>query len=161
MVVSLRIRRSPRAERLAISVMGALKRSLKVIALVVLLIVLVGACSIGIWLLWWYAPVSVKATHIVKSVDSDIGDADEARFCSMFSMTPDEFRAYWSDVRPIFEFELHEYSLGSCYFKATEGGREYTIGIGGVGMVTKGDTTYYYVRKSAKSDLIPDEADVK
>ena len=70
-------------------------------------------------------------------------------------MTPDAFGAYWKDVRPIFEFELHDYSVGSCQIEAREGGKEYAIGIGGVGMVTRGETTRYYVRKNAKQELGP------
>jgi hypothetical protein len=140
--------------------MNSLRRSLKIVALVVLLVVLLAACSIGIWFLWWYAPVTVKADHLVKVVASDI-HPDQVRFCDAFAMTPDEFRAYWNDVRPIFDFEFHEYSFGSCYFQATEGTKEYAVGVGGVGMVTKGATTYYYVRKNAKSDLIPDSPDMK
>lgn len=56
---------------------------------------------------------------------------------------------------PIFEFELHEYSIVSCQFQVREGGTEYAVGIGGAGMVTQGDTTRYHVKKDAKPDLGP------
>ena len=127
-----------------------LSRLLRILGLGVLLI----ACSAGVWLLWWYAPVSVKATHLVKRIDSEI-HPDQLRFCDAFTMTPDAFSAYWKDARPIFEFELHEYSIGSCQLEAKEGRKEYAIGIGGVGMVTEGGTTHYYVRKDAKPDSGP------
>ncbi len=78
---------------------------------------------------------------------------DQLQDCALFVMTPDEFRSYWKDTRPIFEFEFHDYSFGSCYFRTVEGNREYAIGIGGVGMVTKDNTTYYYVRKNDKPDF--------
>lgn len=128
--------------------MSILGRSLQVLLLAALAI----ACSAGLWFLWWYAPVSVGPTRIVKVLDSDI-HPDQVAFCNAFAMTPDAFSAYWQDVRPIFEFELHDYSIGACQFEAKEDGKEYAIGIGGVGMVTKGGTTRYYVRKSAKPEL--------
>lgn len=128
--------------------MSVMKRALKVIVLIILIITLL----VGVWCFWWYAPVSVNAVNVVKIIDSDIS-SDQVRFCDTFVMTPNEFSAYWKDVRPIFDSEFHNYSFGSCYFRATEGGREYSIGIGGVGMVTNGDTSYYYVRKNDKPDF--------
>ena len=110
--------------------------------------------SIAIGLLWWYAPVSVKAAAIERRNVPGIHEF-QLEDCATFEMTPDEFRAYWRDVRPIFDFEFHEYSFGACYFWTMEENKEYAIGIGGMGRVTKGDTTYYYVRKDAKPDLGP------
>ena len=130
--------------------MGNLSRSLRISAVAGLLTV----CAAGIWFLWWNAPVTVNATQIVKVVDTDI-HPDQVRFCESFTMTPDAFRAYWKKARPIFEFELHDYSIGSCQFQSKEDYTEYAVGIGGVGMVTKGDTTRYYVKKGAKPELGP------
>jgi hypothetical protein len=113
---------------------------------------LILAASSACWAIWWYAPVSVEAKTIEKVIDSDVAQ-DQVPFCNAFKMTPEAFRAYWKDVRPIFDVEFHDYSFGSCYFKATEGGKSYSVGIGGVGMVTKGDTTYYYVRKNDNPDF--------
>lgn len=126
------------------------RRPVRTFAAVVLLTV----GSAGVWLWWWNAPVSANATQIVKVVDADI-HPDRVRFCESFTMTPDAFRAYWNEARPIFEFELHDYSIGSCEFQSIEGDTEYAVGIGGVGMVTKGDATRYYVKKGAKSELGP------
>ena len=123
---------------------------LRILAAAVLLTI----CSAGIWLWWWNTPVAVTATQIVKVIDADI-HPDRVRFCESFTMTPDAFRAYWKEARPIFEFELHDYSIGSCEFQSKEGDTEYAVGIGGVGMVTKGDATRYYVKKGAKSELGP------
>ena len=128
----------------------ALKIGLKVAGVVLLMLL----CSIALWLLWWYAPVSVKAVSIEKSNVPGIRST-QIQDCAGFLMTPEEFRAYWKDVRPIFEFEFHEYSFGPCYFRTVEEDTEYAVGIGGVGMVTKGGATYYYVRKDAKPDLGP------
>lgn len=128
-------------------------RAFKKILGVAGLALLIFSCSVALWLLWWYAPVSVRAVAIEKVNVPGIRE-DQLNDCASFAMSPDEFRAYWKDVRPIFEFEFHEYSFGSCYFKTTEdNNKEYAIGIGGVGMITKGDTTYYYVRKTDKPDF--------
>lgn len=130
--------------------MRVVKIALKVAGAILLALL----CSVAIWLLWWNAPVSVKAATIERKNVPGIHEA-QLEDCATFEMTPDDFRAYWKDVRPIFEFEYHEYSFGSCYFRTTEGSKEYAVGIGGMGRVTKGDTTYYYVRKDAKPDLGP------
>ena len=132
--------------------MLAIKKVLKVAGYALLSL----ACATALWLLWWHAPVSVRAAAIEKVNVPGIHEG-QLSDCASFAMSPDEFRAYWKDVRPIFEFEFHDYSFGSCYFKTMEGNKEYAIGIGGVGMVTKGDNTYYYVRKNDK----PDFADMK
>jgi hypothetical protein len=128
--------------------MNVLKKTAKLIAAILITF----ALSVGVWCLWWYAPVSVSPKSIVKIINSDIAE-NQIRFCNMFAMTPDQFRAYWKDTRPIFDVEAHDYSFGSCYFKAVENGKEYAIGIGGTGTVTKGDTTYYYVRNGDKPDF--------
>jgi hypothetical protein len=128
--------------------MRAIKTWLKVAGVVLATLL----CSIALWFLWWHAPVSVNAVSIEKANVPGIR-ATQVEDCAGFQMTAEQFRAYWKDVRPIFEFEFHEYSFGPCYFKTVEDNTEYAIGIGGVGMVTKGGTTYYYVRKDAKPDL--------
>lgn len=149
MALSIRAKRNPKVAWLPINtIMDVFKKTLKIIALIFIIF----ASSIGSWLLWWYAPVSVKAINIVKITDSDIAE-DQVRFCNSFAMTPDEFRAYWKDARPIFDVESHDYSFGSCYFKTVENGKEYEIGIGGTGTITQDDTTYYYVRKGDKPDF--------
>lgn len=130
--------------------MSAIRNGLKVAGAVLLTLL----CGIGLWLLWWYAPVSVKAVSVEKAHVPGIRAA-QLQDCAGFLMTAEEFRAFWQDVRPIFEFEFHEYSFGPCYFKTVENNTEYAVGIGGVGMVTKGGTTYHYVRKHAKPDLGP------
>jgi hypothetical protein len=104
--------------------------------------------------LWWNAPVSVKATHIVKVVDPDI-HPDQVRSCESFDVTPDALRAYWKEAKPIFDFELHDCAIGSCEFQSKEAQTEYAVRIGGVGMVIKGDTTRYYVKRGARPDLGP------
>lgn len=104
--------------------------------------------------LWWYWPVSVEAKNIVKVTSSEIKDLEEeVAYCAAFTMTPEQFRTYWKNVRPILDSEFHGYSFGACYFKATEQGKEFLVGVGGVGIINKGDTPYYYVDKNAKSDL--------
>ena len=130
--------------------MRAIRVGLKVAGAVLLTLL----CGIGLWLLWWYAPVSVKAVSIKKANVPGIR-ATQIQDCAGFAMTADEFRAFWQDVRPIFDFEFHEYSFGPCYFKTVENKTEYAVGIGGVGMMTKGGTTYHYVHKHAKPDLGP------
>lgn len=130
--------------------MRVIKIGLKVAGVVLLML----SCFIALWLLWWYAPVSVKAVSVEKANVPGIRPS-QIQDCAGFLMAVEQFRAFWSDVRPIFEFEFHEYSFGPCYFKTVEGNTEYAVGIGGVGMVTKGGTTYYYVRKDAKPDLGP------
>lgn len=130
--------------------MGIRVNPLRILAAVVVLTI----CSVGTWLWWWNTPVAVNSTQIVKVIDADI-HPDRVRFCESFTMTPDAFRAYWKEARPVFEFELHDYSIGSCEFQAKEGDTEYAIGIGGVGMATKGDATRYYVKWGAKPDLGP------
>ena len=87
-----------------------------------------------------------------RQMRSWVGGA-ERRIGFYCTPTPEEFRAYWKDARPIFEVESHDYSFGSCYFKTVENGKEYEIGIGGTGTITKDDTTYYYVRKGDMPDF--------
>ena len=147
MALSIRANLNPKVALLHIDVMNVFKKTAKFIAA----ILIVFAILIGAWCLWWYAPVSAAPKSIVKIIVSDIAE-DQLRFCNMFAMTPNEFRAYWKDTRPIFDVEAHDYSFGSCYFKAVENGKEYAIGIDGTGTITKGDTTYYYVRNGDKPD---------
>ncbi len=108
--------------------------------------------AFGILRLWWYWPVSVDANNIIKVTDQDIPQ-DMVASCAAFTMTPDQFRQYWKEAKPILASEFHEYYFGACHVKATENDREYLVGVGDVGMVNKGETTYYYVKKGAKSDF--------
>lgn len=125
---------------------------LKKISKSIIFIFLVFLSLAMVWRLWWYAPVSVKASNIEKMNVHGIHE-DQVKDCDAFTLTPEEFRAYWKDAKPIFEVESHDYSFGSCYFKTVENGKEYEIGIGGTGTITKDDTTYYYVRKGDKPDF--------
>lgn len=127
---------------------GIFKKTLKVVAVIVAVLVL----AFGILRLWWYWPVAVDAKNISKVINKGI-DEDMVPACASFAMTPDQFRQYWKNVRPIWPSELHGYYFGACHLKATENDTEYLIGIGGAAIVTKGNTSYYYVKKDAKSDL--------
>ncbi|NHZ63544.1 hypothetical protein [Massilia genomosp. 1] len=127
---------------------SVLKKSLKVVAVIIAVLLV----AFGLLRLWWHWPVAVDANSIIKVIDQDIPQ-DMVSSCAAFTMTPAQFRAYWKDARPILASELHEYYFGSCHLKATENDREYLVGIGDVGMVNKGETTYYYVKKGAKSDF--------
>ena len=100
---------------------------------------------------WWYAPVVVHADSIEKVVNSDISE-NRLADCSAFKMDDVDFRNYWRSAKPIFEFELHDYSFGSCYYKSDEGGATYVVGIGGVGMVWRGQTTFYYAKEGVAPD---------
>lgn len=127
-----------------------MKRALQITAAIVAVL----ALAFGMLLVWWHWPVSVEAKNIVKVTSSDIKDLpEEIAYCAAFAMTPEQFRAYWKNARPILASEFHGYSFGACYFKATEQGKEFLVGVGGVGIINKGDTPYYYVDKDAKSDL--------
>lgn len=130
------------------SLAGVFKKTLKVVAVIITVVVV----AFGLLRLWWHWPLSVEAKNIIKVIDKDIPE-DMVASCTAFTMTPAQFRAYWKDARPILASELHEYYFGSCHLKATENDREYLVGIGNVGMVNKGETTYYYVQKGAKSDF--------
>ncbi|NHZ63543.1 hypothetical protein [Massilia genomosp. 1] len=127
---------------------GFVKRILKIAAVIVALLVV----AFGMLRVWWYWPVSVEAKNIVKVTSSQIVE-EEVAFCAAFTMTPEQFRAFWKNVRPILTSELHGYAFGSCHFKATEYGKEFIVSAGDVGIVTKGDTSYYYVKKDATNDL--------
>lgn len=127
-----------------------LRKSLSIVAVMTAVLFV----AFGILHLWWHWPVSVEAKNIVKVTSSEIKDLEEeVAYCAAFTMTPEQFRTYWKNVRPIFASEFHDYSFGACYFKATEQGKEFLVGVGGVGIINKGDTPYYYVDKNAKSDL--------
>ncbi|MDA8521568.1 hypothetical protein [Acidovorax sp. NCPPB 4044] len=115
--------------------------------------------STAIYFAWWSMPVSIQATAIKKTLDPEARDEDTLRFCNAFTMTPEDFKTYWRNAKPIFHFEFHDYSFGSCYFSTVENGKEYRIGIGGAGIVSSiqdedadGESVRYYVRKGAKSD---------
>ncbi|NHZ93606.1 hypothetical protein F2P45_32085 [Massilia sp. CCM 8733] len=127
---------------------GVLERTLKIVGLIVAVLIL----AFGMLRLWWYWPVSVEAKNIIKVIDKDIPQ-DMVSSCAAFAMTPDQFRAYWKDARPILASEFHAYYFGACHLKATENDREYLVGIGDAGIVNKGETSYYYVKKGAKSDF--------
>lgn len=122
---------------------------LKTIAQAIAAIVLTLAAFIGACALWWYAPVRVDGKNIVKATGAD----NDGRDCTSFKMTPEQFRTWWKDARPIFDGELHDYGYSPCQFKTTENNKEYRVGEFGMGSVTEGDTVYYYVHKTAKSDF--------
>ncbi|NHZ33244.1 hypothetical protein F0185_06535 [Massilia sp. CCM 8692] len=125
---------------------------LKKVAQAIAVIVLTLAALIGAGALWWYAPVRVDGNNIVRVSAADAG-ADNGWNCKSASMTAEQFRTYWKNARPIFDIEVHEYTYSPCQFKTMENGKEYVLGSGGLGSVTNGDTTYYYVDKDAKSGL--------
>src|ERR1043165_9696096 len=100
--------------------MRAIRIGLKVAGAVLLILL----CCSALWVLWWYAPVSVKAGSIEKANAPGIRST-QIQDCARFFLRAEEFRAYWKDVRPIFEAEFHEYSFGPCYFKTVENNREY------------------------------------
>ncbi|NHZ43165.1 hypothetical protein [Massilia aquatica] len=108
--------------------------------------------------LWASGWITVRTTppvpaHIVKVTSSEIKDLEEVAYCAAFTMTPEQFCTYWKNVRPIFASDFHDYSFGACYFKASEQGKEFLVGVGSVGIINKGDRPYYYVDKNAKSEL--------
>lgn len=112
---------------------------------------------IGTFFAWWLMPISMQEPEIIKVIDPEMKDEDAIRFCNSFNMTPNEFREFWKNAKPIFQFESHDYSFGACHFRVIENDKEYKIGIGGIGIISNtndasGDSLRYYVKKGAKSD---------
>ncbi|SFE12408.1 hypothetical protein [Paracidovorax konjaci] len=115
-----------------------------------------GICT-AIFFTWWSMPVAIQAAAIQKTMDPEARNEDTIRFCNAFTMTPEDFKEYWRNAKPIFDFEFHDYSFGSCYFSTVENGKEYRVGIGGAGIVSSvlgadEASVRYYVKKGAKSD---------
>lgn len=120
-----------------------LKEVLKLSLRAVLIIISLGIFpSIGLYA-WWHAPVTVKADtiEIIKEKENERGVINCA-------ITKERFVEFWKTATPIFQYELHDYDeSASCIYISKENGKKYEIFSGGIGMISDGNQTYFYIKK--------------
>lgn len=101
-----------------------------------------------------YPPIRINVAKIEKVVQAGAGEL-KSGFCASFNMTPQEFSAYFGQIRHIDPIEANDYGTGGCYYKATIGTKEYIIWEGGLAQVVEGSDVDYYADSTKKMPANP------
>lgn len=131
---------------------GGLRKTLKWF----LLCILLGMLGIAAAYFWRYSPTHVHVNKIERGMitaDSVLLSFEAEKYCAHFTLTPTQFEEFFLLARPIFDVDVHDYHELPCFYRETEGGKEYRVFEGGLGWIKKGADKQWFGLPDQRSVL--------